>query len=132
MSISMECFESHGHFATYDAYRPQAGHIPIFQVMCHFCGFEAAGRGGASGCLPEVQRRQLGENSPAWQHSFQRQASGCLIEHSAEDACDILGRGWRREPPIADPDSLIVRHHAVAAAHQCGILCNPVNLPIPE
>ncbi len=41
MSISMECFESHGHFATYDAYRPQAGHIPIFQVMCHFCGFEA-------------------------------------------------------------------------------------------
>jgi rubrerythrin len=42
MSISMECFESHGHFATYDAYRAASGHLPIFEVMCHFCGYEAS------------------------------------------------------------------------------------------
>jgi predicted Zn-ribbon and HTH transcriptional regulator len=41
MSISMECFESHGHFATYDAYPRSADRELIFQVQCHFCGYEA-------------------------------------------------------------------------------------------
>ena len=39
MSISMECFESHGHFATYDAYPRAAQRELIFEVQCHFCGY---------------------------------------------------------------------------------------------
>ncbi|MGA3066457.1 MAG: hypothetical protein ABSF29_06375 [Tepidisphaeraceae bacterium] len=40
MSISMECFESNGHFATYDAYPKLADRELVFQVQCHFCGYE--------------------------------------------------------------------------------------------
>ncbi len=40
MSISMERFESHGQFATYDPCSAAISRISIFAVQCHNCGFE--------------------------------------------------------------------------------------------
>jgi hypothetical protein len=40
MSISMEGFESHGHFAAYDPHQHHTGRITVFRLECRCCGFE--------------------------------------------------------------------------------------------
>jgi hypothetical protein len=40
MSISMDRFESHGHFATYDPFHAAAQKVMVFQLQCRSCGFE--------------------------------------------------------------------------------------------
>jgi rubrerythrin len=40
MSISMERFESHGHFATYDPFHAAAQRVSVFHLQCRCCGFE--------------------------------------------------------------------------------------------
>ncbi len=39
MSISMDRFASHGHFATYDPNPPTASRLKVFELQCHSCGF---------------------------------------------------------------------------------------------
>lgn len=40
MSISMDRFESHGQFATYDPFARSVSRIAVFQLMCRSCGYE--------------------------------------------------------------------------------------------
>lgn len=40
MSISMERFESHGQFTTYDPFAHNISRIAIFQLQCRCCGYE--------------------------------------------------------------------------------------------
>jgi len=40
MSISMERFESHGQFATYDPFAHVVSRIAVFSLQCRCCGFE--------------------------------------------------------------------------------------------
>jgi predicted Zn-ribbon and HTH transcriptional regulator len=40
MSISMEQFASHGHFASYDPFPRPTQRIAIFTLACRSCGFE--------------------------------------------------------------------------------------------
>jgi rubrerythrin len=43
MSIQMEPFASHGHFATYDPYSAASDKVAMFQLQCRSCGFEPEG-----------------------------------------------------------------------------------------
>lgn len=40
MSISMERFESHGQFVTYDPFARSISRVAVFQLQCRSCGFE--------------------------------------------------------------------------------------------
>ena len=40
MSISMERFEAHGQFVTYDPFARSVSRVAIFQLQCRSCGFE--------------------------------------------------------------------------------------------
>lgn len=40
MSISMERFESHGQFVTYDPFANAISRIAVFQLQCRNCGYE--------------------------------------------------------------------------------------------
>ena len=40
MSISMERFESHGQFATFDPFSSPQQRVAVFQLQCRSCGFE--------------------------------------------------------------------------------------------
>lgn len=40
MSISMDRFESHGHFPTYDPFASAPQRVMVFEVQCHACGYE--------------------------------------------------------------------------------------------
>lgn len=53
MSISMEKFASHGHFATYDPFaRPDRG-MNVFSLQCRSCGYEAESAVSAPGYCPK-------------------------------------------------------------------------------
>lgn len=40
MSISMDRFESEGHFQTYNPFGAAQQRVMVFQVQCRCCGFE--------------------------------------------------------------------------------------------
>ena len=40
MSISMERFESHGQYVTYDPFARNISRVAIFQLQCRCCGYE--------------------------------------------------------------------------------------------
>jgi rubrerythrin len=40
MSISMDRFESHGHFATFDPFNSPHHRVAVFQLQCRSCGYE--------------------------------------------------------------------------------------------
>ena len=40
MSISMDRFESHGQFPTFDPFASSAHRVAVFQMQCRSCGFE--------------------------------------------------------------------------------------------
>ncbi|HWB53770.1 MAG TPA: hypothetical protein VG722_06245 [Tepidisphaeraceae bacterium] len=52
MSISMDRFGSHGHFATYNPFQ-SPDRIAIFTLQCRSCGFEPADAVVAPRCCPK-------------------------------------------------------------------------------
>ncbi len=73
MSISMERFASHGHFATYDPFAREDRGTVIFQLQCRSCGFEADNAVTTPGTCPKC-------HSEAWER-FVR--PGSILENAS-------------------------------------------------
>ncbi len=73
MSISMEKFASHGHFATYDPFTRGDRGMAIFQLQCRSCGYEADNSVTPPSVCPKC-------HSEAWER-FVR--PGSILENAA-------------------------------------------------
>lgn len=73
MSISMERFASHGHFATYDPFGREDRGAAIFQLQCRSCGYEADNAVSAPGVCPKC-------HSESWER-FVR--PGSILENAS-------------------------------------------------
>jgi hypothetical protein len=53
MSISMERFESHGQFTTYDPFARAVSRVTVFSLQCRSCGYEPEDAVVAPRCCPK-------------------------------------------------------------------------------
>ena len=73
MSISMEKFASHGHFATYEPFARSDRGMTIFELKCRSCGYEAEDSVTAPKLCPKC-------HAEAWER-FVR--PGSILENAA-------------------------------------------------